>query len=458
MNSRIGQLISPTASRGGTLLAIAIALSIASCVHAQQNKQSPATRAPAASAEKPGTGQRGLPVKLNAREAAYPKLAFKVNKVVSVDDKGTVINDAIVLVKDGKLEVVGAARDVKIPDGYEVHEFANAWITPGMVDCHDHIAGSLGDLNDMVYQTNPGLNTRATIEPNNELIKQARTGGVTTVLLIPGSGTNMSGFGTVCKTAGDTPDEVILRSPGSLKIAQAGNPEWYMGGNNRSFMNWNTRQTLLKARAYHDGWTAYEKGETKEKPEYDPIWDDFRGLFRREFPASVHTQIYQVVMTTIDMLRVKLGLWVVTDHSEFDGWKTAALVLESGTQVVQGPRSYHFETTSRRMLGNANGWYKNGVTEFGINTDAPVVPQQELFLQAAMGCWYGWLPYNALRGVTAVPAKALGLYDRLGSIETGKDADFGVWTGDPIDPRSACLMTVVNGKIAYDSRKGARRF
>lgn len=385
-------------------------------------------------------------------------LAFRVAKIVVMDDADHVVNDAIVLVKNGKIEAAGGASEVKIPAGYRQYDLRDQWLVPGMVDCHDHVAGNLGDLNDMVYQTNPGLDTRATIDPNNYLVSRARSGGVTTVMLIPGSGTNMSGFGTVTKTGGDSPQEVIVRSPGSLKIAQAGNPEWYMGGNTRSFMNWNTRQTLLKALAYHQRWEAYEKGLTKDKPEFDPTWDGFRGLFRRDFPVTVHTQIYQVVMTTVEMLAKGLKLWVVLDHSEFDGWKVGPLLRDTDAFVICGPRGFHFDRTANRMVGFAAAWQKNGVDRIGYNTDAPVIPQEELSYQATMSCWYGWLPYTALRGVTALPAKALGIYNRLGSIEPGKDADFAVWTGDPLDPRSQCLMTIVSGKIVYDASKGVRRF
>ncbi len=392
-----------------------------------------------------------------APAAQAEKLAFRVAKVVTVDDHETVYNDAVVLVSHGKIEAVGSAASIPVPAGYRTLEYADGWLAPGMVDCHNHSAGGLSDLNDMVYQANPGLNSRAAVDPNTELIKQARTGGVTTVLLIPGSGTNISGFGTICKTAGDTFDEVVVRSPGSLKIAQSGNPEWYFGGNNRSFMNWNTRQTLLKARAYHEQWERWERGDVTEKPAYDPIFDDFRGMFRLDYPVTVHTQIYQVVMTTIDMMSGKFNLWTVMDHSEMDGWKTAPLIKgRKNFWTIQGPRAYHFDQTARRFCGNACGWWKNGITDLGLNTDAPVVPQQELFYQGAMGCWYGYLPYLALRSVTNVPAKALGLGDRIGTIEAGKDADFSVWTGDPIDPRAEVLITVVNGKVAYDARATSR--
>ncbi len=419
-------------------------------------------------------------------QSTPPGLALRVAKVVAMDDANTVVNDAVVLVKGGRIEAVGPAGQVTIPDGYRVLRFPAHWLVPGMVEAHNHAsAGGWGDLNDMVYQTNPGLDSRAIPRPDNAWVKRARTGGVTTTMLIPGSGTNMGGFGTVVSTAGNTPDEIIVRSPGSLKIAQAGNPEWYFGGNGRSFMNWNTRQTIEKARDYWQEWQAYDqaRGVTADtavaprtaetavpprprKPEFDPIWDGFRGLFDGIFPATVHTQIYQVNLMTVEMLAKGFGLWTVTDHSCFDAWKLGPVICEfqqdphphAPLWVVQGPRQYHFDRTCRRMIGNANGWWKNGIHDLGINTDSPVVPQEELTYQSTMACWYGWLPYQALRAITCVSAKALGLYDKMGSVEAGKRADLSIWTGDPLDPRSACLMTMVNGQIVYDGTQGLRRF
>ena len=409
----------------------------------------------------------------DAEIVAPAGLAFHVAKVVALDDADTVINDAVVLVKEGQIEAVGPADQVTIPAGYRVLHFPEHWLLPGIVDAHDHsAAGGWGDLNDMVYLTNPGLDSRAVPRADNTWVKRARTGGVTTVLMLPGSGTNLAGYGTVVHTGGKTPDEITIRSPGSLKVAQAGNPEWYFGGNGRMFMNWNTRQTIEKARAYCREWEAYENAAQgaqqpgAQPPQFDPIWDGFRGLFRGEYPVTVHTQIYQVVMTTLDMFADKFGLWTVTEHGCFDAWKVGPVVCRfendgprhAGVWTIQGPRQYHFDSTARRMIGNASGWWKNGVRRLGINTDAPVVPQEELTYQAAMACWYGWLPYPALRGITNITSKSIGVYDRLGSVEPRKQADLSIWTGDPLDPRSACLMTVVNGKIVYDGTQGMRRF
>jgi len=393
------------------------------------------------------------------QDAEAAGMAFHVAKVVAMDDADTVINDAVVLVRDGRIEAVGPADDVSVPDGYEELAFGEHWLVPGIVEAHNHsAAGSWSDLNDMVYQTNPGLDTRAVVRPENEWIKTAWTGGVTTVMLIPGSGTNLAGMGTVVSTGGRNPDEAIVNSPGSLKVAQAGNPEWYFGGNTRRFMNWNTRQTMEKALDYHRQWEAYEGGEVTEEPAYDPIWEPFRGVFRGEVPVTVHTQIYQILLATMDMFVDEFALWTVLDHCTFDAWKLGPVVRESDAYAVNGPRQYHFDRTARRMIGNADGWWKNGVRRLGINTDAPVTPQKELTYQAAMACWYGWVPHEALRGITNINAKSIGVYDDVGSVEVGKQADVSIWTGDPLDPRSACVLTVVKGRIIYDGRSGLRRF
>ena len=390
------------------------------------------------------------PLFAQERTSARP-LAIQAGKVLTMDAQDTVINNGVVLVNHGKIERIGRKDEVDIPAGYRVIDASDKWVVPGLVDAHNHTAGGLMDLNDMVYLSNPGLRTLEAVSPDNDMIKQARAGGVTSVLLIPGSGTNMSGFGTIAKTGGRTVDEVVQRSPGSLKIAQAGNPEWYWFGVGRSYMNYNTRQTLEKAKRYHEAWADYEKGETAEAPEYNPVFHGFRGLFAHKYPVTVHTQIYQVVMTTVDMLANKLNLKTVLDHCTFDGFKVAPLAVEADVYAINGPRQYWFDYSQRKMHGNAARWWQGGMRKLGINTDAPVVPQKELSYQAAMACWYGWRPYPALCGLTRVPAASLMIDEKVGSIEPGKEADLGIWTSDPLDPRSSCEITIVNGKVVYDA-------
>ena len=388
------------------------------------------------------------------------ELAFRVGKVITMNDRDEVVNNAVVLVRDGRIEKVARAKSMQVPGGYQVHRHPQLWLVPGLVDCHNHTMGSISDLNDMVYLTNPGLRTLETVTPEGDEVRHAKTGGVTTVLLIPGSGTNLSGFGTITKTAGKTVDEMVVRSPGSLKIAQAGNPEryWYRVG--RTFMNYNTRQTLEKARAYHREWKRFEQGETQVKPEFNPIWDEFRGLFEKQFIVSVHTQWYQVLMTSVLMLARHFDLRVVLDHCTFEAYKVAPLFKDDKTiYTINGPRQFYYDRTQRKMMGCAARWWQGGIRNLGINTDSVSrggITQEDLSFQATIACWYGWKPYEALRGITRVPAEALLLEEKIGSIEVGKEAEFALWTGDPLDPRSYCVLTVIKGRIVYQADEGRR--
>ncbi len=390
-------------------------------------------------------------------QAAGVDLAIRAGKILTMNEDDQVINHGVILIEDGKIAAIGEKSKVLIPNGVKVLDASDRWVFPGLIDCHDHVAGSLWDLNDGVFLSNPDLRSLDAVAPGNNDMKNALAGGVTTVLLIPGSGNNMSGTGTVVKGAGgDRLEDVVLKYPGSIKIAQAGNPESYWFGVRRAYMNYNTRQTLKKVRAYHDKWKSYEDGKTKKKPGYDPFLHDMRGLFRGDFAASVHTQIYQVVQMTITMLNDEFGIKAVLDHSTFDGYKTAKLIAERDMFVINGPRQVYMDASNRRLNGCAAMWWQGGVRKLGINTDAPVVPQEELAYQATLACRYGWDTFSALRGVTTIPAQALGIEDRVGSLEVGKDADMGLWTGDPLDVRSVCHKTLVNGKVAYDSSKKRR--
>lgn len=100
---------------------------------------------------------------------------------------------------------------------------------------------------------------------------------------------------------------------------------------------------------------------------------------------------------------------------------------------------HHFATMQR-------GLGRDGI---GINTDSPVVPEEELPLQCAMAVRLGLPDDVGMLALTMNPARFIGIEDRVGSLEVGKDADLAFWSGDPLDPRNHVEATVVNGSIAY---------
>jgi imidazolonepropionase-like amidohydrolase len=218
--------------------------------------------------------------------------------------------------------------------------------------------------------------------------------------------------------------------------------------------------------AYALAWRAYEEGKG-EKPETDITFEVFRKLLSKETQVSTHTQLYQVVLMTITMVRMGFGFDVYIDHGEFQGYRTAELAQEKGVPAIIGPREidatrrgFVSQDTDGQILGIAAEYQKRGHKQIGFNTDCPVIPAEELFLQSAVAVRYG-LDCSAMqnvRGLTIVPAKTAGIANRVGSLEVGKDADIVVISGDPSDPRSHVEKVFIEGRLLYDTTTDTRRF
>jgi hypothetical protein len=404
-----------------------------------------------------------------------PGLALLAAKVLAVPYEGPqVIDHAVVLVKDGKIQALGERETLAIPAGYAVEDLGEAWLTPGFIDLHCHAAGAnlfagVNDLNDMVYLTNPGLRASAAVEPWVWEMRQAIAGGVTTVLYIPGSGTNIGGQGVLVKTAFNFYEENLVRDPGSMKLAQWGNPEGWGPGVNMSFENWNTRRVIQRGVAYAQRWKDHEE-KKGPKPLRNIELDGFRDLLAGQMAFSVHTQVYQVVLMTITMLAGEFGLPVFTDHSEIGGWLAAPEAVKHGVPAIIGPRNVDhayargFIAWARNKhegtRGLAAGWQSLGQEDIGFNTDSPFVAEEELFVQATMGVRYGLddSGLTALRGLTIVPARAAKIEAQVGSLEPGKDADILVCDGYPVDPRTSVRLVFVDGRRAYDAERDGRRW
>jgi len=377
----------------------------------------------------------------------------------------SVLDNGVILISGARIEAVGPRSEVEIPEGYEVLDVGDNWVSPGFLDLHNHTASDLRSLNDTVYLTNPGLRAWAGAIPDNASMRVALAAGVTSVLTIPGSGSNMGGQGVLQRTGFRGFEANLIRNPGSLKLAQAGNPERSQPWSpRRSFMNYNTRSTFRRGVGYAKRWEAFEAG-TGERPERDLQFDIFRSLYKGEAQVSTHTQIYQVVLMTVTMVAKEFGLPVFIDHGTFDGFRAAPQAQAAGVNAILGPRAIQapiagFVDTDGAIVGVAAGYQERGHTTIGFNTDAPVIPEEELPLQAAMGVHYGFDNSNmdAIRGLTIVPAMTVGLQADQGSIEVGKYADLIVTTGDPIDPRHSVERVIQHGRTVYDASKERRRW
>lgn len=447
-------------------LTLFLLCSIASSALAQ------AAQPPSKSRQAPSEGREAPQA---ARDDAPKNLAIRAAKILTLAREGDkVVDDGRILLEDGKIRAVGKASAIEVPEGFEEIDVGDKWLMPGLVELHCHVGSpvpfSPNDINDTVYLTNPGLRASAGVQPNNVRLRRGVAGGVTTVLYIPGSGSNMGGHGVLLKIGHDEYEEMEIRNPGSLKLAQSGNPEGWTVGVSRTFMNWNTRNTFKRGIAYAKRWEAFEAGEGPQ-PEKDLQFEIFRSLRKNEAQVSTHTQFGQVVLMTITMVAKELKLPVFIDHGSLGGYRYGGLAQEYGVAAILGPReiersflTYNWDRydTDGRILGTASEYQKRGHQSIGFNTDCVMAnntmtpTQEELSLQAAMALRYGLDDSNleGLRGLTIIPAETVGLGDRVGSLEVGKDADLLVVDGDVADPRTTVERVWCDGVLVYDSEDG----
>jgi imidazolonepropionase-like amidohydrolase len=158
------------------------------------------------------------------------------------------------------------------------------------------------------------------------------------------------------------------------------------------------------------------------------------------------------------MLVDEMNLKIVIDHGTFDAYKLAEEVNKRNIPVMAGPRGFWYERSDGQIKGIVVEYANRGTVMLGVNTDAPVIPQEELSFQATMAVRYGWDEEKAIRGITIEAAKALMIDDRVGSLEPGKDADIVIATGSIIDPRNYVEQVFINGASVYDIKRDRRRF
>jgi len=378
-------------------------------------------------------------------------LAIRCAKVLTMNAEDSVHAPGMIWIEGGELTHVGEVREV--PEGWTLREEGEMWAMPGMVDLHTHIhSGGFGDTNDMVHSVNPELRAQAALRPANKLVKLACGSGVTCLLGIPGSGTNMSGFGVLYKTkTSGSFEETVWKRVGGLKVAQDSNPAGRAGthgwGNCRASMGWTLEDVADKALA------------SRREGRRDPALENLEKVMNGELPILIHTAGSEGVVNTARMWSRKYDTHCVISHGSFDGWKVASVIAEWGVPVNHGPRTMDYRSSRNgRINGTGAEYDAAGVPLFSLNTDSSVIPQEEFFLQGAMTARLGGDPYRMLRALTIHPAESFGLDDHVGSLEVGKDADVVLYDGDPLDPRTRVMRVWIDGDMQFDREKSQAFF
>jgi len=381
-------------------------------------------------------------------------VAVSVGKLLTLDGSDRIFDPGMVLAVDGKITYVGVP--IEVPEGYEHIEHAELWAWPGMVDLHTHIHSTgWHDLNDMVMPINQALRAQPAFEPDEPRIPYATAGGVTTLFGIPGSGTSIGGFGIVykSKTAGGYAEKVV-EELGGMKSAFNYNPQRGAGdvGNSWCGLTWTT-QTVNDRAAYR------ARNQTEPAPD-DWQFADLVRVHAGELPVLIHCASAEGVAGVVRQWKVRYGTECVVSHGSWDGHLAAEFCAETGTPVNHGPRTMNVTSARRegKVQGGAEAFLDAGVPLFSLNTDSPIVPQEELFLQGSMSARLGADAYGMVRALTTHPAESFLMGDRVGSLEVGKDADIVLSTGDPLDPRSRVELVLIDGEVQYSAREDGQLF
>ncbi len=368
---------------------------------------------------------------------------------------------ADIMLDGDKIAAVGA--NLAAPAA-QVRDVSGCYVMPGMVDAHCHIGmwedhiGSVGaDGNEITNPVTPELRAIDAINPFDRNFEEACAAGVTTCVTGPGSANVIGGQFAALKTFGNSVETMTLRFPIAMKAAFGENPKRCYGSQNKTPETRMAtaaifRKALMEAQEYAKKLARGEQDADKA-PERDLGREMMVKVIRRELPLKIHAHRADDILTVLRLCR-EFNVRYTLEHCT-EGYMIPKFIKEAlGGQcegVIIGPllsdrskielKNLTFEAP--RIL------WENGI-EFAMMTDSPVIPQQYLPICAALSVREGLPESEALRSVTINAAKITGIDDRVGSLEAGKDADVAVFNGHPLDFRSRCILTLVNGQVAHE--------
>jgi len=376
------------------------------------------------------------------------------------------IDGGTVIVTDGVISAVGGS-DIPIPDGATVVDATGRWVLPGFVEAHGHVGiheegiGAEGnDTNEMTGPNMAGVRAIDAIDIDDEGFRDALKGGITSVVVKPGSGNPIGGRTVAIKTwGGRTVDEQVIVADVSVKSALGENPKRIYGAKNqtpstRLGVALIIRQAFEDARHYAG---ARAEAATEGKPfQRDLALETLAAVLDGELVWDQHVHRHDDIATAI-RLADEFGYKLVINHGT-EGNKVADVLAERGIPVIFGPM---FTSRSKvelkdRAIENLVALAAAGV-RVAITTDHPVVPIDFLVHQASLAVKEGLPRQTALEALTVNPAAMLGLDGRVGSLTEGLDGDVVVWSGDPLDVTSRAQRVYIGGTEVYTWDEAAHR-
>lgn len=393
---------------------------------------------------------------------------FKMEKTIIGIWNGTVlpmaggtftrIPNGKVFVQDGKILAVGEEK-LMPPElkGKEILwlDAQGGIIMPGIIEAHCHMgiteekkAMEGDDCNENVNPVTPFLRAIDAINPMDAAFDDAVRAGITCAMIGPGSSNVVGGQFAVVKTKGRCIDDLVIKAPAAMKVAFGENPKVNFSGMGKSpctrmAIAAMLREELSEAREYL---RKKEKGDRDFETDFEK--ECWIPVLKKEIPLKAHVHRADDILTAIRIAK-EFDLDMTLDHCS-EGHLIAEKVAESGFPAILGPDlSSRSKIEVQNMAFKTVGVLNRAGVKTAITTDHPVSLIQSLPLCAGLACKSGLPLEQAYLSITYYPADILGVVDRIGSLEPGKDADIAVFTGNPMETFTDTLYTILDGEIIY---------
>lgn len=345
---------------------------------------------------------------------------------------------------EAAIEEIGPMAQYVPKDGEAVLDAGGKWLLPGFVDIHTHL-GLFGDgvgfeaedCNEATDPITPQLRVIDGINPMDRTFEDARNGGVTAVIVAPGSANPIAGQAAAIRTYGRRIDDMILKAPVAMKFALGENPKsTYNDRDETPVTRMATaaliRENLRKAQEYRMKQQLAQEDPDFDAPDFDMKLEALVPVLNREIQAHFHAHRLDDILTAIRIAK-EFDLDYVIIHGT-EAYLAPDIMEEEQVRVVTGP---NLLDRCKPELRNMSFSGPVVLTHHGvlcsICTDHPETPLQYLPLCAAMAMRSGLSRQEALAAITIQPARIAGLDSWIGSLEVGKDADLVLATGDPLD-------------------------
>ncbi len=377
-------------------------------------------------------------------------MLIKNGNVISKD--GVILKNTDVYFKNGK--ILEVAPNLRVADDELILD-DSYYVSPGFVESHCHtgmwemVNGEAGaDGNEATDPITPHLRAIDGVNPMDEGFDDAVKGGITTICTGPGSTNVMGGSFCIMKTFGKRVDDMLIKDIYGIKCAYGENPKSTYGIDDkmpqtRMGIAALMRETLYKTKEY-----LAEK-ESESGTVYDIKMESLIPVIKKEIPLKTHAHRADDIFTAIRIAK-EFDIDITLDHCT-EAHLIADWLVDVDYPIIIGPT--FGEKTKYELLYKSfetpKVLFDKGIA-FSIMTDAPELPIESLPMCAALAVKAGLPESEALKAISINPAITLGIADRVGSLEKGKDADIVIWDKNPLDIQAKVLKVYIDGNLVYD--------